>query len=114
MHRSWGVVIEAGSAGVVQVVEEVGEESGSFGLVVVGGVVALADEDGHELGAGLEEATAFADRFVDAVEGCGPVAVSVAEQAAMVGEDGFSRVDCQFCATDFPIALADVERPNSS
>jgi len=23
----------------------------------------------------------------------------------MVGEDGFIRVDCAFCATDFPIAL---------
>ena len=33
----------------------------------------------------------------------------VEEQAAMVGEDGFIRVDCQFCATDFPIALADIE-----
>ena len=32
----------------------------------------------------------------------------VEEQAAMVGEDGFIRVDCQFCATDFPIAPADV------
>lgn len=36
------------------------------------------------------------------------------EQAAMVGEDGFIRVDCQFCATDFPIALAEVEEPKSS
>ncbi len=32
----------------------------------------------------------------------------VEEQAAMVGEDGFIRVDCAFCATDFPIALADI------
>jgi molecular chaperone Hsp33 len=30
------------------------------------------------------------------------------EQAAMVGDDGFIRVDCAFCATDFPIALEDV------
>ena len=30
------------------------------------------------------------------------------ERAAMVGDDGFIRVDCAFCATDFPIALADV------
>ena len=28
----------------------------------------------------------------------------------MVGEDGFIRVDCAFCATDFPIALAEVEQ----
>jgi molecular chaperone Hsp33 len=27
------------------------------------------------------------------------------EKAAMVGDDGFIRVDCAFCATDFPIAL---------
>ena len=39
------------------------EEGGPVGLVVVGGVVALADEDGHELGSGVEEAAAFADRF---------------------------------------------------
>ena len=36
------------------------------------------------------------------------------EQAAMVGDDGFIRVDCQFCATDFPIALADIEATKSS
>jgi molecular chaperone Hsp33 len=30
------------------------------------------------------------------------------EQAAMVGDDGFIRVDCAFCATDFPISLEDV------
>jgi len=30
------------------------------------------------------------------------------ERAAMVGDDGFIRVDCAFCATDFPIALEDV------
>ncbi len=50
-------------------------------------MVALADEDGHELGAGLEEAAAFADRFVDAVEGGGPVAVSVAEESAVVNSE---------------------------
>ena len=27
------------------------------------------------------------------------------ERAAMVGEDGMIRVDCEFCATSFPIAL---------
>ncbi len=30
------------------------------------------------------------------------------ERAAMAGDDGFIRVDCAFCATDFPIALEDV------
>lgn len=33
----------------------------------------------------------------------------VEERAAMVGEDGFIRVDCAFCATDFPISLEEVE-----
>jgi len=32
----------------------------------------------------------------------------VDEQAEMVGEDGMIRVDCEFCATSFPIALAAV------
>jgi molecular chaperone Hsp33 len=36
------------------------------------------------------------------------------EQAAMVGDDGFIRVDCQFCATDFPIALAEIEAGKNS
>src|SRR5688572_19429862 len=30
------------------------------------------------------------------------------ERAAMVGDDGLIRVDCAFCATDFPIALEDI------
>ncbi|MCY7397629.1 MAG: Hsp33 family molecular chaperone HslO [Sphingomonas bacterium] len=33
----------------------------------------------------------------------------VEEQADMVGEDGMIRVDCEFCSTSFPIALAKVE-----
>ena len=33
----------------------------------------------------------------------------VEERAQMVGEDGFIRVDCAFCATDFPIALDEIE-----
>ena len=33
----------------------------------------------------------------------------VEERARMVGEDGFIRVDCAFCATDFPIALDEIE-----
>ena len=36
------------------------------------------------------------------------------ERAAMVGEDGFIRVDCAFCATDFPLTLEEVEAPKSS
>ncbi len=38
----------------------------------------------------------------------------VEEQAQMVGDDGFIRVDCAFCATDFPISLEDVERSGTS
>ena len=33
----------------------------------------------------------------------------VDERAAMVGDDGFIRVDCAFCATDFPIGLDEIE-----
>jgi molecular chaperone Hsp33 len=29
------------------------------------------------------------------------------ERAAMVGDDGFIRVDCAFCSTSFPITLDD-------
>ena len=36
------------------------------------------------------------------------------EREAMVGDDGFIRVDCAFCATDFPIALDDIEAYKSS
>ena len=38
----------------------------------------------------------------------------VEERAQMVGEDGFIRVDCAFCATDFPISLAEIEQPKTS
>lgn len=38
----------------------------------------------------------------------------VEERAAMVGEDGFIRVDCAFCATDFPIALDEIDEPRSN
>ena len=78
----WRGAIQAWSGGVVEVVDEAGEEVGPVGLVVLAGVVALAGEDGDELGAGLEEAASFADRFVGAVERCGPVAVAVAEESA--------------------------------
>jgi hypothetical protein len=60
---SWGGVIEAQSGGVVEVGDDVREEVGSFGLVVFAGVVALAGENGDELGAGLEEAGFV--RYVD-------------------------------------------------
>ena len=34
----------------------------------------------------------------------------VEERAQMVGDDGYIRVDCAFCATDFPIALDEIEQ----
>ena len=36
------------------------------------------------------------------------------ERAAMVGDDGFIRVDCAFCATDFPIGLDEIDGPQTS
>ena len=35
------------------------------------------------------------------------------ERAAMAGDDGLIRVDCAFCATDFPIALDEIEPPQA-
>jgi hypothetical protein len=40
--------------------DEVVEEGGAVGLVVVAGVVALAEEDGDELGSGSEVGAGFA------------------------------------------------------
>jgi hypothetical protein len=40
--------------------DEVLEEGGPIGLVVVAGVVALAEQDGDELGSGVEVAARFA------------------------------------------------------
>ena len=34
----------------------------------------------------------------------------IEERAQMVGDDGFIRVDCAFCATDFPITLDEIEK----
>ena len=65
---SWGGVIEARSVGVVEVVEQIREEICAVGLLAFDGVVALAGQDRDELGSGVEEAAAFADRFVGAVE----------------------------------------------
>ena len=59
------------------------EEGGSVGLVVVVGVVALAEEDGHELGAGVEVGAGFAGGFHAAVELDGSGAQSVAEHAGV-------------------------------
>ena len=48
--------------------QEAVEKVGAVGLVVVGGVVALALQGGSELDAGLEEGAGLADGFEGAVQ----------------------------------------------
>jgi hypothetical protein len=45
---------------VIDLFDDLVEEVGSFGLSVLGGVVALAGEDGQELDAGAEVGAGFA------------------------------------------------------
>jgi hypothetical protein len=59
------------------------EEDGAIGLVVVAGVVALAQQDGDELGSGGEVGARFAGRFHAAVELDGSCAQPVAEHAGV-------------------------------
>ena len=66
--------------GVVDDVDQLVVEAGAGGVGVGGGVVALAAQDGDELGAGLVEAAAFADGLEAAVELEWSGAVAVAEQ----------------------------------
>ena len=56
---------------------------GADGVGVSGGVVALAAQDGDELGAGLVEAAPFADGLEAALELEWSGAVTVAEQSTM-------------------------------
>ena len=72
----WGSLV----VGVVDDVDEVVVEPGAGGVGVGGGVVALAAQDGDELGSGLVEAAAFADGLEAAVELERSGAVAVAEQ----------------------------------
>ena len=58
-------------------------EGGADNVVVGCGVIALAAQDGDEVGAGLVEATAFADGLEPAVELQGSGAVTVAEKPPM-------------------------------
>ena len=83
-------------ARVVDDADELVVELGAREVGVVGGVVALAAEDGDELGSGLEEAAAFADGVEPAVEFEGSGAVAVAEESTM------------------PCALRRVRRPPAS
>jgi hypothetical protein len=85
------------SSGFGDVVEDVVEELGSFGLVVVLGVVALAEEDGDVLGSGLEVGAGFAGGFHAAFELGGACAKAVAEHAGM----GFFAESVYGCGNDF-------------
>jgi hypothetical protein len=62
-------------------VEESVEEGGAVGLVVLAGVVALAEQDGSELDAGVEVGAGLAGRFHPALEFDGASAQAVAEHA---------------------------------
>jgi hypothetical protein len=53
---------------VVDAGQELVEQVGPVELVVLGGVVALAEQGGPELDAGLEEGAGFADGFEGAVQ----------------------------------------------
>ena len=76
--------MEAHSLGVGDSFDEAVEEVGAVALTALVGVLALALQDGEELRAGLEEATAFADALEGAVEQSRPRAVTVGEESAMV------------------------------
>ena len=78
--------MEPHSLGVGDSFDEAVEELTTVALTTLVGVLALAPQDGDELRAGLEEATAFADGLEGAVEKSGPHAVTVAEQSAMVAD----------------------------
>src|SRR3954453_14834694 len=69
--------------GVVDDVQQAVVEVGADGVGVGGGVVSLAAQDGDELGAGVVEAAAFADRLEAAVELEWSGAVAVAEEPAV-------------------------------
>ena len=69
--------------GFVDDVDEAVVEVGADGVGVGGGVVALAAQDGDELGAGFVEAAAFADGLEAAVQLERSGAVTVAEQPTM-------------------------------
>ncbi len=77
--------MRAHSLGVGDTFDEFTEELAPVALTALVGVLVLALQDGDELLTGLEEPTPFADALEDAVEQCGPSAVTVGKQSAMVG-----------------------------
>ena len=79
---------------VVESGEDLVEQFGAVGLVVVGGVLALAKQGWPEFDAGLEEGAGFADGFEGAVEFGWSGAVAVAEEAVVLAaEPGHARAD---------------------
>jgi hypothetical protein len=78
-RRGWCRGCSVGG-GVVDRLDELVVELGAGRVGVGEGVVALAAEDGDELGSGLIEAAAFADGLEPAVELERPGAVTVAEE----------------------------------
>jgi hypothetical protein len=79
VHRQirWGCFV------AVDPVEEAGVDGGESAVVTLAGVVALAQDDGRELGSGGEVDAGFAHGFELAVELDGTGAVAVAEQSAL-------------------------------
>ena len=69
--------MEAHSAVFVDLLQETLEELHPVFLSVAIGVVSLPAQDREELGTGLEEAAAFADRLEGAVEARRPGAVTI-------------------------------------
>ena len=72
-----------GFIGGSDLVEEFGEEFGPAGLVVGGGVVALAEDHGLEGRVGGEVGAGLTDRLEAAVELGGPLTPAVAEEAVV-------------------------------
>jgi hypothetical protein len=68
---------------LVDLLDELVEDGGAFGLVVVAAVVALSLEGGPELDGGLEVAAGFAGGFHPAVELDRAGAQAVAEHAGV-------------------------------
>lgn len=71
----------------VDVVDEALEELSPVLLTVVNGVISLPPKDGQELRTRLEEAAPFADGFEVAVESGRSGAVTIPQEASMLGGD---------------------------
>ncbi len=76
--------MEAHSLGLGDSFDEAVEELTTVALTTFVGVLALALQDGEELGSGLEEAAPLTDALEGAAEKSGPRAVSVGEQPVVV------------------------------